>query len=98
MAYGALYFRTPGFDVYSQIIFKTHIITSSEFIEGFIKVLLESFWIKCHTSESEVMSTYRQAHASRSSQGGSWGSDTGALSVQGPRARASAREAGAILG
>lgn len=52
-----MYFRMLGFAAYSSIIFNTHIIiTSSEFVAGFIRGLLESFWIKCQTSESEVMS------------------------------------------
>lgn len=69
-----MYFRTLGFAVYSQIIFNTHIIiTSSEFVAGFIKGLLESFWIKCQTSESEVMSRLYVQTGPCQQVGSGWG-------------------------
>lgn len=69
-----MYFRALGFAVYSQIIFNTHIIiTSSESVAGFIKGLLESFWIKCGISESEAMSRLYVQTGPCQQVGSGWG-------------------------
>lgn len=70
-----MYFKTLGFAVYSQIIFNTHIIiTSSESVAGFIKGLMESFWIKCGSSESDVMSRLYVQTGPCQQVGSGWGS------------------------